>query len=56
MTNFADVLSDPRYADSIVTTAIFSFSVATLALSAALFLAAKADRNLKRSQSGPTEG
>ncbi len=46
MTNFADVLSDPRYADSIVTTAIFSFSVATLALSVALFLAVKADRIL----------
>ncbi len=42
--NFTDVLSDPLYARSIVTTAIFSFSVAALALSIALFLAAKADR------------
>ena len=44
--NFSDVLSDPRYANSIVTTAIFSASVAGLALSVALFLAAKADRVL----------
>ncbi len=44
--NFSDVLSDPRYTKSIVTTAIFSVSVAGLALTAALFLAAKADRVL----------
>ncbi len=44
--NFSFVLSDPRYANSIVTTAIFSASVAGLALSVALFLAAKADRVL----------
>ncbi len=41
--NFAFVLSDPLYARSILTTAIFSFSVAGLALTIALFLAAKAD-------------
>ncbi len=41
--NFAFVLSDPLYAKSILTTAIFSVSVAGLALSVALFLAAKAD-------------
>ena len=44
--NFSDVLSDPRYAKSVVTTAIFSVSVAGLALTTALFLAAKADRVL----------
>ncbi|MHA1564700.1 MAG: sn-glycerol-3-phosphate ABC transporter permease UgpA [Alphaproteobacteria bacterium] len=41
--NFAFVLSDPLYAKSILTTAIFSVLVAGLALSVALFLAAKAD-------------
>ena len=41
--NFIFVLSDPLYAKSILTTAIFSFSVAGLALTIALFLAAKAD-------------
>ncbi len=46
LTNFADVVSDPLYVDSIITTAIFSFSVAALALSVALFLAAKVDRVL----------
>lgn len=46
VTNFADVLSDPQYTDSIVTTAFFSFAVAALALSVALFLATKVDRIL----------
>lgn len=41
--NFIFVLSDPLYAKSVVRTAIFSFSVAALALLVALFLAAKAD-------------
>ena len=41
--NFIFVQSDPLYAKSILTTAIFSFSVAGLALTIALFLAAKAD-------------
>lgn len=41
--NFIFVLSDPLYARSVVVTLIFSFSVAALALSVALFLAAKAD-------------
>lgn len=41
--NFIFVLSDPLYAKSILTTAIFSVSVAGLALTVALFLAAKAD-------------
>ncbi len=41
--NFAFVLSDPLYVDSIIVTAIFSVSVAAVALLVALFLAAKAD-------------
>lgn len=41
--NFIFVLSDPLYFRSVLTTAIFSVSVAGLALTIALFLAAKAD-------------
>ncbi|MDJ0952024.1 MAG: sn-glycerol-3-phosphate ABC transporter permease UgpA [Alphaproteobacteria bacterium] len=42
--NFADLFGDPFYMASLWTTAVFSVSVALLALSAALYLAVQADR------------
>lgn len=45
--NFALVLTDPLYAGAVGRTLFFSLAVAALALSVALFLAAKADRILK---------
>ncbi|QDJ10040.1 SN-glycerol-3-phosphate transport system permease protein ugpA [Roseomonas mucosa] len=45
--NFREVLSDPNWLQAAWNTAIFSSSVAILALSAALFLAVQADKRLR---------
>jgi sn-glycerol 3-phosphate transport system permease protein len=45
--NFADVLTDPTWLDAALRTALFSVSVATLALGSALFLAVQADRQIR---------
>ena len=45
--NFHDIFTDPIYLQSIRTTLIFSFSVAGIAMSVALLLAAMADRALR---------
>ncbi|APT57139.1 sn-glycerol-3-phosphate ABC transporter permease UgpA [Roseomonas gilardii] len=45
--NFRDVLSDPNWLHAAWNTAIFSSSVAILALSVALFLAVQADKKLR---------
>ncbi len=45
--NFADLFGDPFYMASLWTTAVFSVSVALLALSAALYLAVQADRVIR---------
>ncbi len=42
--NFADLFADPSYAESMQVTALFSASVALLALTLALYLAVQADR------------
>ncbi|MCK8785374.1 sn-glycerol-3-phosphate ABC transporter permease UgpA [Roseomonas sp. NAR14] len=42
--NFAEVLSDPGYLQSLRTTAVFAASVTLLSLSAGLFLAVQADK------------
>ncbi len=45
--NFADLFAESRYLQSVRVTAVFSLSVALLALSAALFLAVQADRVIR---------
>ncbi len=45
--NFADLFAETRYMQSMRVTAVFSLSVALLALSAALFLAVQADRVIR---------
>ena len=45
--NFADLLSEPAYLQSIQVTAVFSVSVAFLALASALYLAVQADRVIR---------
>ncbi|MDP5055398.1 MAG: sn-glycerol-3-phosphate ABC transporter permease UgpA [Marinomonas hwangdonensis] len=45
--NFADLFSDPLYYQSLVTTLVFSFSVAIAGLSVALLLAVMADRIIR---------
>ncbi|RVT99145.1 sn-glycerol-3-phosphate ABC transporter permease UgpA [Rhodovarius crocodyli] len=45
--NFVEVLTDPTWLDAALRTALFSVSVATLALGSALFLAVQADRNIR---------
>ncbi|MEE8188011.1 MAG: sn-glycerol-3-phosphate ABC transporter permease UgpA [Kiloniellales bacterium] len=45
--NFADLFAEPQYLTSIQVTAVFSVSVALLALSTALFLAVQADRVIR---------
>ncbi len=45
--NFADLFAETRYLQSMRVTAVFSLSVALLALSAALFLAVQADRVIR---------
>ena len=45
--NFAELFSDPLYADSLLITAVFSFSTTFLALSSGLLLAVMADRVIK---------
>ena len=45
--NFIDLFSDARYLESFKVTAIFSLSVALLALGAALYLAVQADRVIR---------
>ncbi len=45
--NFQDLFADPGYAQSARVTAVFSVSVALLALSVALYLAVQADRVLR---------
>ncbi len=47
--NFIDIFTDKIYLNSIVVTTVFSFSVAIIAMSTALFLAAMADRAIKAS-------
>ncbi len=47
LSNFADLFADPLYLESLWVTAVFSFSVALLALSLALYLAVQADRVIK---------
>jgi sn-glycerol 3-phosphate transport system permease protein len=45
--NFQDVLADPNYLAAGWNTAVFSFSVAIIALGAALFLAVQADKAIR---------
>ena len=45
--NFGLIISDPLYASSVLRTIFFSFAVAALGLTVALFLAAKADRVIR---------
>jgi sn-glycerol 3-phosphate transport system permease protein len=45
--NYRELLAEPQYYSAVVTTAIFSFFVATLSLSIALLLASQADKNLR---------
>ncbi len=45
--NFALIIADPLYASSVLRTIFFSFAVAALGLSVALYLAAKADRVIR---------
>ena len=45
--NFAELFGDPQYLQSIQVTAVFSVSVALLALAAALYLAVQADRVIR---------
>ncbi|MCH8035985.1 MAG: sn-glycerol-3-phosphate ABC transporter permease UgpA [Proteobacteria bacterium] len=45
--NFAELFSDPLYAESLLITAVFSFSTTFLALSSGLLLAVMADRVIK---------
>jgi sn-glycerol 3-phosphate transport system permease protein len=45
--NFAEVLADPSYLGAVGNTAVFSLSVAGLALGSALFLAVQADKALR---------
>jgi sn-glycerol 3-phosphate transport system permease protein len=45
--NFADLFSDPLYYQSILTTLVFSFSVAIVGMSVALLLAVMADRVIR---------
>lgn len=45
--NFADLFSDPLYYQSLVTTLVFSFSVAIVGMSVALLLAVMADRIIR---------
>ncbi|MBX6374303.1 MAG: sn-glycerol-3-phosphate ABC transporter permease UgpA [Acetobacteraceae bacterium] len=45
--NFREVLSDPLYLNAVWNTAVFSTSVAALALGAALFLAVLADKSIR---------
>ena len=45
--NFAELFSDPLYADSLLITAVFSISTTFLALSSGLLLAVMADRVIK---------
>ncbi|GAB3487838.1 sn-glycerol-3-phosphate ABC transporter permease UgpA [Marinomonas epiphytica] len=45
--NFADLFTDPLYYESILTTLIFSFSVAFVGMAIALFLAVMADRVIR---------
>jgi sn-glycerol 3-phosphate transport system permease protein len=47
LSNFIDIFTDQAYLHSIVVTAVFSFSVATLAMSLALLLAVMADRVIR---------
>ncbi len=47
LSNFAALFADPLYLESLWVTAVFSFSVALLALSLALYLAVQADRVIK---------
>ncbi|UFN49981.1 sn-glycerol-3-phosphate ABC transporter permease UgpA [Roseomonas sp. OT10] len=47
--NFVDVLSEPRWRNAAWNTAVFSTSVAVLALSVSLFLAVQADKKLRGS-------
>ncbi len=45
--NFADLFAESRYLQSMRVTAVFSLSVALLALSTALYLAVQADRVIR---------
>ncbi len=45
--NFAELFTDPQYLHSLQVTAVFSTSVALLALSSALYLAVQADRVIR---------
>ena len=45
--NFKDIFTDSIYYNSIYVTAIFSFSVAAIAMSVALLLAVMADRTIR---------
>ena len=45
--NFLDLFTDPLYYQSMLTTLVFSFSVAILGMSVALFLAVMADRVIR---------
>jgi sn-glycerol 3-phosphate transport system permease protein len=47
--NFADVIADPTWRGAAGSTAVFAFSVAILALSAALLLAVQADKAIRGS-------
>ncbi|PHK96060.1 sn-glycerol-3-phosphate ABC transporter permease UgpA [Pseudoroseomonas rhizosphaerae] len=47
--NFAEVVADPTWRDAAANTALFSFSVAVLALAAALLLAVQADKAIRGS-------
>ncbi|MFC0407379.1 sn-glycerol-3-phosphate ABC transporter permease UgpA [Roseomonas elaeocarpi] len=48
--NYLDVLRDPAWLHAAGNTVVFSFSVAVLALGAALFLAVQADKKLRAAQ------
>ncbi|MFT8247060.1 sn-glycerol-3-phosphate ABC transporter permease UgpA [Roseomonas sp. BN140053] len=48
--NFTEVLSDPNWLNAAANTAVFSTSVAVLALSISLFLAVQADKRLRGSE------
>jgi len=52
--NFVDIFSDPDYIHSIQVTVVFSFSVAVLAMCAALLLAMMADRAIRGATSYKT--
>jgi len=45
--NFTDILSDPSYLEAAGRTVVFTVSVAVLALGSALFLAVKADKQIR---------